>query len=514
MQKLYSFLLVAITCCTATAMGLKPAVPSAFQSASQSLSLSVPARATADTDYTTWESFGTCTLQGSFLSDVLMNLNGNNDGGDEITFAETSEVMVRHLVSDPNTVQYKFIKLFGYTDCIATIDAVTGLGTIPRTVTTIPVPWRLAAYEGSTSIDFMCRGLSFSPARKIFEFSDSWFMFNENYGYNGYFRGFLPDANPNTGIELVFESGGLRSTDSGISFSMNLTDVDHVRYITHFNDSFSYTDLLSVIKGECEYKTANDKDIITISYDHGLGYYRVLTLAYDANDNYMSIYKINSVYPNVAPEGTWQPLGKGIWHHYGIPYYYYISDRDNYETTRYDFPEDKMQWEVDVEKRTDTDREIYRVVNPYSPSCALADTFDNLLKLMYPDEEERPAAFRTDDTYWFVVDVTEPGKFTIEYRRNGMNISYWTAQYFNGNDFKMDQATFADNRLHLPSAYSDYNDLVVEMPDASGGISDVIADCDRGSVEYFDLLGHRVVNPGKGLYIIRRGTETKKIIIK
>lgn len=257
MQKLYSFLLVAITCCTATAMGLKPAVPSAFQSASQSLSLSVPARATADTDYTTWESFGTCTLQGSFLSDVLMNLNGNNDGGDEITFAETSEVMVRHLVSDPNTVQYKFIKLFGYTDCIATIDAVTGLGTIPRTVTTIPVPWRLAAYEGSTSIDFMCRGLSFSPARKIFEFSDSWFMFNENYGYNGYFRGFLPDANPNTGTELVFESGGLRSTDSGISFSMNLTDVDHVRYITHFNNSFSYTDLLSVIKGECEYNNTS-----------------------------------------------------------------------------------------------------------------------------------------------------------------------------------------------------------------------------------------------------------------
>jgi len=174
-----------------------------------------------------------------------------------------------------------------------------------------------------------------------------------------------------------------------------------------------------------------------------------------------------------------------------------------------------MQWEVDVEKRTDTDREIYRVVNPYSPSCALAESFDELLRLMYPDEEIPSGfAFRTDDTYWFVVDVTEPGKFTIEYRRNGMNISYWTAQYFNGNDFKMDQATFADNRLHLPSAYSDYNDLVVEMPDASGGISDVIADCDRGSVEYFDLLGHRVVNPGKGLYIIRRGTETKKIIIK
>lgn len=240
----------------------------------------------------------------------------------------------------------------------------------------------------------------------------------------------------------------------------------------------------------------------------------MLTLAYDANDNYMSIYKINSVYPNVAPEGTWQPLGKGIWHHYGVPYYYYISDRDNYESTRYDFPEDKMQWEVDVEKRTDTDREIYRVVNPYSPSCALADTFDNLLKLMYPDEEERPAAFRTDDTYWFVVDVTEPGKFTLEYRLNGMNINYWTNVAFTETDFKIDQATFADNRLHLPSAYSNYNDLVVEMPDASGGISDVIADCDRGSVEYFDLLGHRVVNPGKGLYIIRRGTETKKIIIK
>lgn len=173
--------------------------------------------------------------------------------------------------------------------------------------------------------------------------------------------------------------------------------MDHFRYVVRHGDKFAASDISGIVTGSIPYKEATTD--FTIEYTEGYGYYHFLVLAFDPDDNYMGIFHSSYLFSNMTPEGTWKPIGRGIWHHPDTNEYGLV-DFATGEVTNVVFPEESMQWEVDIEKRTDTDREIYRVVNPYSPSCGLAETFDSLLDRMYTgdDAEFRPDAFRTDDT--------------------------------------------------------------------------------------------------------------------
>lgn len=179
------------------------------------------------------------------------------------------------------------------------------------------------------------------------------------------------------------------------------------------------------------------------------------------------------------------------------------------------FPEDKLSWKVEIEKRTDTDREIYRVVNPYSPECPLTETFSYILAridgLDYPENRPNPYF---DDTCWFVFDVTEPGNFTIEYNRpTGVVYSYWMESTFHDlNYYTRQNATYADNRVCFP--FYDNNDLIIELPDQNGVENITIDNSDNTPVEYFDLQGRRVVNPGTGLYLRRQGSRCTKVNLR
>ena len=287
-----------------------------------------------------------------------------------------------------------------------------------------------------------------------------------------------------------------------------------MRYITRFKEQFLFADVAAVSDGTCDYSEATDE--ITVAYTEGYGYYRVLALAFDAEDKYMGIYRTLTMFSNLPPEGIWQSAGRGVWHHPDMPSYQ-IYDWNSGESTTYEFPADKMQWEVEIEKRTDTDREVYRVVNPYSPSCGLAETFNDLLDKIYSGDEApyRPDAFRTDDTFWFVFDVTEPGKFTIEGGRpNGVGNDHFMGMgFYELSEERMSGATFSDNRFCIPR-YS-VNDLVIDMP-GSDGIDGITIDGDDSDapVEYYDLQGRRVDNPSAGLYIRRQGRHSSKVFVK
>ena len=61
------------------------------------------------------------------------------------------------------------------------------------------------------------------------------------------------------------------------------------------------------------------------------------------------------------------------------------------------------------------------------------------------------------------------------------------------------------NDISEPSAFA----YVTILPT---GIDAVITDSE--DVQLFDLLGRKVDNPTKGIYIIRNGNSTKKIMVK
>ena len=516
MNKFYTFVLAACTCITAVATSSRPVRITEYLPGAMAPVIASPDRvaALADADYTEWESLGTATTD-----DIHENMEASfnqycREGDEKIVIANTSEVMVRKLRSDESVWQIKFCKLFGYSDMIADYNAASCYGTITQTPTGMPVPSMLAEYYGCRSIDFMC-SVSYSEARRIVTLSNAFFVLFDNQGFkfNDYAY-LLPDARPDIDFGFYVKAGGMKSTDRSITLGIDTNGVDHLRYITRFDQGFSTDDLNAIIAGACDYKEATDD--LNIDYTNGYGYYRVLALAYDDTDKYMGIYKISGVFSNLSPEGTWAPVGRGVWHHPDNPSYPLIMDNETGEIEMVYFPEDKLYWEVDIEKRTDTDREIYRVVNPYSPSCGLADTFNSLLDRMFNgnDAPSRPETFSIDDTFWFVFDVTEPGNFSYEYDRpNGLGDHnyFMSNRFYKPTDGTIQHATFKDGRVCFPN-YS-YTDLIIDLP-GYDSVDNAIIDIDTDTpVEYYDLQGRRVAKPSAGIYIRRQGTKAEKIRI-
>lgn len=478
MNKFYTFVVAACTCIAAwaspsqpvkiteiTEITLDPAMP-----APPATFKAAPAKAN-DADYTEWKSLGTATFGLGY--DYLLNtLNSFRiDGDEEIVFKNTTEVMIRQLRDDASVQQIKFCNFLGYNDMIGNYDPVTCLISIPQTPTGMPVPSRLATEQNCTSLDFMCRTVSYSEATKAFLFRNAWFMIDEIYGFRSdQFTAYLPDADPEKQFfTWATKSGGTKSTDTSITMDISYNGADHLRYITRHAEElpFTFDDINAIARGESEYKEATSE--LTINFDQGYGDYWTLALAMDANDHYIGVYTMECLTSNLAPAGTWQSIGRGIWRHPYLNTYQYneFLDDNTVNTVYVEFPADKLQWEVEIEKRTDTDREIYRVVNPYSPSCALADTFNDTLDKIYRGDEApyRPDAFRTDDTFWFVFDVTDPKNITFESGRpNGSGNSHFMSTIFHASSLY--ESEYRDKRLIIP--HFDFSSLIIELPGYRG----------------------------------------------
>lgn len=138
----------------------------------------------SDADYSEWKSLGTATL-GDGYNYLEAGLNSYRKQGDEkIVFANTTEVMMRHMTGNNDIRQIKFCKFLGYNDIVADYDAISGFCSISPTPTGIPVPGLLADNYGCEAIRFMCSSISYSDVRKIFTFNNPFFCHIRRYGFS------------------------------------------------------------------------------------------------------------------------------------------------------------------------------------------------------------------------------------------------------------------------------------------------------------------------------------------
>lgn len=421
-----------------------------------------------DSLYTEWESFGEGTLSDEYSLILTIFNNYREDGDEEIVFSNKTQVFERSHRTDKDIKQFKFCNFLGYNDIIATYNEATFIANIESTPTGIPIPTGLIKDFGAESINFYCSRIEFSPYRKVFTLLNPWFFILGNSGFKVQtFTISFSDSKNDIGFSFTQKSGGVKSTDKSITYAIESNGVDHIKYITRYNDSFLYSEIDSISNGTYTYKKSSTE--ATINFSEGAGIYRILALPFDEDNNYLGFYKTINVRSNLAPEGTWESIGKGVWHHpYPNSYYYRIPSTEEYAT--YEFPKENMKWEVEIEKRTDTDREIYRVVNPYNSSCGLAEDFNKLFDIIYTDTEvnNRPSPFKSDDDYWFVFDVTEKGNFSFENSRpNGTYGNYFLPDYFLcSNDNYATETIFKDKCLRIPNFYN--SDLCIEMPGFKG----------------------------------------------
>ena len=489
MNRFYTFVMAACTYLAALASPSEPLKIAEFTPDPMEPAATAPFKvATAkasDADYTEWESLGTATLEQNFKYFANSLNNYRTDEDEEIVFNLTTEVMTRRLHSDASVRQIKFCNFLGYNDMVGDYDATTGIISIPRTPTGIPVPSQLATGFNCTSIDFQAMVL-YSEARRIFDFRNVWLLVYENSGFNfGSLSATLPDARPELGFYFSRKSGGYKSTDTSVTFEIEKNGIDHIRYITrHTTEGFKFSDISDIATGSCDYKESDSE--VTVNYNEGYGCYRVMALAYDAEDKYMGIYRTISMTSNLAPEGTWKSLGKGLWRNPSLPDYDIYDYQTGTTKETISFPAEVLNWEVEIEKRTDTDREIYRVVNPYSPSCGFADIYNDMLDKIYADEPaRRPDAFSSDDTFWFVFDATDPNNITVEEGRpNGLMEDYIMSTFFNANS--LSDIKIKDKCLIIPyyndKIFPDDNSaLIVELP-GSRGIGFEISTSDENDV--------------------------------
>lgn len=125
------------------------------------------------------------------------------------------------------------------------------------------------------------------------------------------------------------------------------------------------------------------------------------------------------------------------------------------------------------------------------------------------DEETETTTYRVD-SYGLVLEETEhyeyyePGKqaetyYTIghvDYNPEfGYPEEYWTEEGYNDNaKHKVDRMVFSDYEFY------------------ASGVRNVEASESESAAEYYDLHGVRVNNPGKGIYVMRRGGKTSKVM--
>lgn len=139
--------------------------------------------------------------------------------------------------------------------------------------------------------------------------------------------------------------------------------------------------------------------------------------------------------------------------------------------------------EIDIDDKTgawekedaETETTTYRV-----------DSYGLVLEDTEHYEYEEPG--KKADTYYTVGHVTYNAEF-------GYPEEYWTEEGYNDNAMhKEDRTVFSDYELY------------------ASGVKNVEASESESPAEYYDLHGVRVYNPGKGIYILRQGDKTTKVM--
>lgn len=423
------------------------------------IALTVGLAARAEDGYTEWSPLGTATV------------NADRDAMDGYAsmvgaeFAYTTEVSERHLAENPDTQQFKFAGFLGHCDFIVDVNVSEGICRAAAQITDLVISDDYKFDDGYDYWHFSLSSGQYSPARKILTFSSFWFNVSPAYGLQlASFTVELPGAQAEIDFTVEQTGGGVKSTDKFIKYGIERNGVASVRYAVQ-RERFTMDQLTAMVKGEAETKEA-EGDEFAIDFD-ACGTYYALLLAYDADGKYMGIYRTVNCLSNLEPAGTWEDVGTAVWHHpFSTEYYLEIDG-----TLQPDVIADEhLAWPVKLEKRTDlADREIYRVVNPYGADCPLNADIERRLALMNGGEARvnpEDGAYRTDDTFWYVFDATNPKAIKDEQRPNGCNIGNFWGTFFGGPEPEVSGLLDGLLRVNYGRGYG--FDLTIEMPGYRG----------------------------------------------
>lgn len=266
-----------------------------------------------------------------------------------------------------------------------------------------------------------------------------------------------------------------------------------------------------IIENGDELPLSTNKWVVSNLGARGRGVYSVCLVGCDKDNNIVAATTTLAFYEEDDAE-NWEPVGVGYWQE-GIvsPHIAGIG---------------LIQINVDVEKHK-TIEGYYRLVNPVAQHPQLKD-------------------YLVDDPghqHYIYINATNPDAVYLEASELGLQTpngqsavwSYAGMQIANGfrvedlkqygyfGTLKDGVVTIPDNQLlyaethyfggrFVTSGDRFKVDLYHPVPGSAGIAGEIVTD--EGEVEYFNLQGVKVNNPGKGLYIRRQGGKTTKEIIR
>lgn len=463
-----------------------------------------------DADFSPWEDYGQVHVQCSDpIADYFNNLRAEGEAPCHADSDHYTQAYVRHLLSDPEVLQFKIAGFMDCADVLLTLDPVSYFMTMERTPTNLPVYNYLKDEFNTEIINLWCENVSYSPLVCYIRFSGLFFEVQDGWGYKTNVTVTLPGTPATIGMNVDRGANPGHSTRVYDEFDVSLIGIDHIKYYVT-TGSFTVEHLRKCITGEINTAVTSEK--IYVAYTEGAGTYKVWVLCFDANDRYMGVYHGFQAISNRAPEGQWEYVGKAVWHHpWRDRYEVWNRDEDSGEYT-YDeivLPEDKLKWEVNLERRIDLDslNEEYRLVNVYGEGCPLNEIWTELMNRVYGEGNWGPYLYNPFDDYWFVIRLYYTvGNIEIPSRPTGaMNTHFISGSYPDYYSF----LSFDNNILKANAPYTFDTLLTVEFPDLGGIDAPTVGGSDP--VEYYNLQGMRVDNPSGGIFIRRQGDRTEKV---
>lgn len=455
----------------------------------------------SDETYTDWEFLGTTQIEDSFVKERLYDFieKSYSAFGINKTVENWMNTYSRKNKNNPQHSQLLIANFLGLDNLVVDMDCDIFHGTVKGIQSSIPMSKDRDWYSQSSYYFINCYNVWHEPTNNKIKM-DFWLSLGYDgiYGYS--FNNIeINDAYEESTDDFRFQyvSGGVKSDDRCVEYKLNLSgDISHIKYLYYHQDE--KVSLLEAMKEiiQNDSKAILTSENVSIDFYKGAGRYYFVPLAFNAQDEYIGVFKFFVLNSNLAPEGNWIPYGKGTWHH-TYPLYWA-------EETDFSFSDEELKWEVEIEKLDDDNREVFRIVTPYNKNVPFYEKVKTFL-----DESgyiNTSNWIDDSDSYWFVCDISDPENALVMPRLNGTYCSDIMDNWFNKQTGK---AYWEDNRLTI-KCQGNPLEYVIDFPKNSYS-SPIINNASDGEEEYYNLQGIKISNPSKGIYIRKIGNKIDKV---
>lgn len=284
---------------------------------------------------------------------------------------------------------------------------------------------------------------------------------------------------------------------SGIAqIKVRVSPEAHIGQGSYFNTAVAEGETLA--SGEtCSFPAVEGQDIYTVT-----------VVGLDANGKQKSQWLTwVSVYTD-QQEG-WTEMGEGTFSDAFFPIFGYTQENCSYK--------------VKVERNT-ANSGLFRVVDPF---------------MNHPAAAEGGKMCEENHSHYMYIDATNPEEVRVTRSNSGIDMGHgmmtiWSvldagtedAQTLKSYGYQIASYNKATNTISFPptSIYAgcstqNYCELIhnntagsLVLPESTA-VDGIGSTADESAVEWYDLTGTRVSTPAKGLYIMKQGTRTRKVVL-